>query len=225
MKNTAKMFGFIALIAVIGFFMAGCGLFNEVENVSKFHLWVEGGTGGGDYEKGTTVNITATVPSGKQFEEWTVYSMSNQNLNNVLANKNSPNTTVTMPDASITVTAHFKEGPNTSLNGDWGYNEEVITINGSTGVYKSITFSDKTWLSAKDKGFVKVGDQRLKNLTSTGNLTWSGQMLIVNFNESSPDTATGVNWSDVTIKMSTNGQTITCYVPNTVDVLVSYTRK
>ena len=68
--------------------------------VSLPTLTVVNGTGGGKYAAGTVVNISATVPEGQHFYGW---------IGGVeyVADVNSANTTVTMPDADVTVTAQF----------------------------------------------------------------------------------------------------------------------
>jgi len=100
---------------------------------------------------------------------------------------------------------------NTSLDGVWAMNgvDPVITINGSTGIITSMKPSSGRWLDAMNKSHVKIGDQYWRNIKSSGSLKWSGQVLIVTFNTSSPNVSTGTNWRDMTITMNADGQTIT----------------
>lgn len=53
--------------------MFGCGteVLDPAENEICL-VTVIGGTGGGNYYLGDTVEVIPTVPSGKQFEHWTV---------------------------------------------------------------------------------------------------------------------------------------------------------
>jgi lysophospholipase L1-like esterase len=64
-----------------------------------FTLTVVGGTGGGDYEAGTSVNIAATEPAGSTFTEWTgdIIHLTGP----------SSSTQVIMPAYNITISANF----------------------------------------------------------------------------------------------------------------------
>jgi len=53
-----------------------------------------------------------------------------------------------------------------------------------------------------------LNEQEWKNLTSTGDLTWSGQRMGITSNSSNLNVATGITWINCTITMSANGQTI-----------------
>jgi hypothetical protein len=97
----------------------------------------------------------------------------------------------------------------TSLDRYWeGTSRLRIKISGNTAVLDWIG-TDPTWQDAEKKGFVKVGDQYWRNIKSTGNLKWSGQKLGVRANKSSPNVATGTQWSNFTFTMSADGQTLT----------------
>lgn len=80
------------------------------EDIQTYSVTVNGGTGGGSYQEGAAVAITATVPSGKVFTGWTVTAG-----NVTLADPSSATTTFTMPAQAVTVTANFK-----STSGDGG---------------------------------------------------------------------------------------------------------
>jgi len=67
-----------------------------------YHVTVKGGSGSGSYTAGAIVSITATVPSGQQFVNWTTTSSGV-----TFANANSQSTTFTMPSNTVTVTASF----------------------------------------------------------------------------------------------------------------------
>ena len=89
--------------------------------VTTYTVTVNGGTGGGSYQEGVTVTITATVPSGKQFAGWTVTSGGV-----TLADVNSAATTFTMPAGNVTVTANFEDTPPQPA-------EYTITFDGNGG--------------------------------------------------------------------------------------------
>jgi hypothetical protein len=96
---------------------------------------------------------------------------------------------------------------NTSLDGYWQRSDGLaITISGNTAV---ITWIGSTpyWVDAQKKGYVKVGDQKLRNIRSTGNLTWSMEELSITY-ETSTNVAKGTQWVNSTYTMSANGQTL-----------------
>ena len=71
----------------------------------KYTVTVSGGTGGGEYEAGTAVTITADDPaSGKSFDKWVVNSGSV-----TLADSTNSTTTFTMPAEAVSVTATYKD--------------------------------------------------------------------------------------------------------------------
>jgi len=101
--------------------------------------------------------------------------------------------------------------PAYSLDGVWEQNGGQITVSGSTGVWSRLPSLTPGSLGADaiSKGYYSVGSQVWRNLTSTGNLTWSGQIKIMQYNTSNPNVATGTVWADYTFTMSADGQTVT----------------
>jgi hypothetical protein len=108
----------------------------------------------------------------------------------VISNHTDPrvNGTYTKDGSSTTPTTY-------SLDGVWELMGVQITISGSTGVISPPT---------------EVGDLYYKELKSTGNLTWSGQVLVIieECREGGSCVARGV-WVDGTFTMSTDGLTLT----------------
>lgn len=98
----------------------------------EYTVTVNGGTGAGTYKEGASVTITATVPTGKRFVEWTSES------GITFADKTSATTTFTMPAGDVTVTANYEDI------------EYTITVNGGTGggTYKQ---GDEVTVTAEDK--------------------------------------------------------------------------
>jgi hypothetical protein len=94
-----------------------------------------------------------------------------------------------------------------TLDGDWQAGGFVISFNGNNAVFKQCSPSDVTWKDAIKKGYIKVGDQALKKIKKTGDLTWSGQIRQVQYNKSDPDVATSANFVNTTIKLSADGKT------------------
>ena len=145
MKKALKLFGIIALVAVIGFAMASCDI------------------GGDDGDDGTPTTPTTYSLDGV----WESSSGSSQ---------------VTVSGSTSNGTGVFSVYPSTG-----------------TGITQS----------AIDKGYVGVGKQYWRNISSTGTLAWSGQQIIIQYNTSNPNVAIGTDWGNVIFTMSTDGQTIT----------------
>jgi hypothetical protein len=97
---------------------------------------------------------------------------------------------------------------NLSLDGNWEAGDgTTITISGNTAVITYIG-DNPLLLDARNKGYVKIGDQKLRNIRSTGNLTWTMQELAYRYEARNPNVATGVQWENSTYTMSENGQTL-----------------
>jgi hypothetical protein len=96
---------------------------------------------------------------------------------------------------------------NTSLDGWWIADSGLtIIISGNTGTFLYIG-SSPVWQSAQNKNLIKGGDQKLRNIRSTGNLTWTMEELGVDYNPSTY-VATGTKWGNTTLTMSADGQTL-----------------
>jgi len=129
MKNILRA----AMAAIIGLSMVACGEHAlDTLSGSNYHVTVNDGSGTGDYPAGSTVSISAIVPSGLQFAYWTVNS-----ANATLTDANSPTTTFTMPASAVTVTANFTNGnggvvinPSSSSAGGGGYTNSSSSSNG-----------------------------------------------------------------------------------------------
>jgi hypothetical protein len=103
-------------------------------------------------------------------------------------------------------------GTTYSLDGYWelggaGYAGLIVNITGSTGVVTQINNSSNALTqSAIDKGYLKVGDQWFRNLSKTGDRTWTGQTLSIQYYTSAPNVAVSTTWGNCTITMNANGQ-------------------
>ena len=89
------------------------------------------------------------------------------------------------------------------LNGDWeltGY--FVVSFTNDVGVFKEITGGN--FKIALDKGNVRIGSQKFRNIKKAGDLKWSAQERLVLTDGS------GVlsDWADCTITMDSSGQTL-----------------
>lgn len=99
----------------------------------EYTVTVNGGTGAGTYKEGASVTITATVPTGKRFVEWTSES------GITFADKTSATTTFTMPAGDVTVTANYEDI------------EYTITVNGGTSSAPTAKYGESVTVTAEDK--------------------------------------------------------------------------
>ena len=109
-----------------------------------------------------------------------------------------------------------------SLNAEWAASNFAIRINGSTGVFTQIN-SGSGWDRVRDNGDISIGDQFLRNIQpSNEELRWTGQARIYG---SSSYRVTG--WTDVSIVMDSNGQTmrVHSYASNVVTDFITFTRR
>jgi hypothetical protein len=97
--------------------------------------------------------------------------------------------------------------PVATLDGVWVSGSATITISGSTGIFTTLFSTPANWQDAADKGYVKAGDQAVRNLKKAGDLTWTAEGLQVTYNTSTPNVATGTRWVSTTITISADGKT------------------
>jgi hypothetical protein len=89
-----------------------------------------------------------------------------------------------------------------ALDGNWRIEpagDVFIFISGNNAVFSGLYNPGGRFGSAVSKGYIKEGDQYLRNLRSTGNSIWSGQILDITYNNSNPNVATGTRWVDCTL--------------------------
>ena len=106
-------------------------------NPTVYTLTVSGGTGGGSYTAGQTVNIMVNAAQpNKIFDKWTTSNGGS------FGNASSVNTTFTMPSGAVTVTANWKDAPVTSISPATSTPDNTspppittytVTVNGGTG--------------------------------------------------------------------------------------------
>ena len=104
----------------------------------------------------------------------------------------------------VTTPAGVTQSP---LDGVWAEVNaytRTITISGNTGVFTAFG-SNALVQDGVSKGYYTIGGQYLRNLTKTGDLTWSGQELALS---GSGRNATGAYWKDAAITLSADGQTL-----------------
>jgi hypothetical protein len=96
--------------------------------------------------------------------------------------------------------------PNTSLDGTWRRGDgPVYSINGSTGVFTQMNWP--LYQNAANKGYISIGGPAFRYLSKTGDRTWTGQLMMVEFYTNAPNVAVSSSWENTTITMAANGQT------------------
>ena len=83
------------------------------------------------------------------------------------------------------------------LIGVWDRGDIRITFTENSGVITQI--NSGSWLAFLDKGLIKIGDPKFRNITRTGNLTWSCQEL---FGRSENDIPISTFWNNLTITLN-----------------------
>jgi len=102
-----------------------------------------------------------------------------------------------------------------SLNGTWACQEyrgmQITVRNNTTGYFSSLPTYNiiPSYVSAVNQGLIKVGDERWRNITNTGTLSFSAQEKLVTSDKN--DVATGTSWGNVTFTLSEDGTTLTMY--------------
>ena len=102
----------LALVMIMTAGLAACAQDDAPPEPEKYTVTVENGTGGGEFDEGTEITVTATVPEGKEFESWqsegTVVSTANPYTFTV---RKDITLTATFKDAAVTPPDPGPEGP------------------------------------------------------------------------------------------------------------------
>jgi len=226
--KSQSLLAIIAILAIIGFSMTACDLDGNNEGTNPGGLAAPVLTA--EAISSTEINLYWTAIAGAA--GYNLYgSLSSSSGFQLLGTRTTnsaghsgitspPGTTIyyrvaayssngTEGAMSNTASATTLSAGSYSLNGIWSTSSGYqVSISGSTGIVSSFGTPSAITQDAINKGYVKLGDQDLRNLTSTGNLTWSGQILVFSSNQASPNVATGTSWVSCNITMSANGQTI-----------------
>jgi hypothetical protein len=104
---------------------------------------------------------------------------------------------------------------NYSLEGTWEASDYVtVTISGSTGVLTAV--DDALYVDAVNRGFIRIGGTKFRNLTKTDDYTWEGEELTVTSNDNNPNVALATQWEDTTLTISVDGQSFQRNTPNAI---------
>ena len=108
--------------------------------------------------------------------------------------------------------------PTESLEGTWNRGDIVITFNNEVGVFTQIN-SNTDWHRVQRNGEINIGDQKIRNIRKTGNLTWTAQDL--SFNQGS---FTLSSWQNCTITLNPRGNYIRIITDGVSNPDNTYTR-
>jgi len=218
----------IALAAMIGFSMAGCDNGTTPPPYTPTNTGITPTITTSSLPNGTvgTAYSQTLMATGDTPITWSLNSGTLPTGLNLLGSGTVSGTPTTAGTFTFTVKATNFAGSDTkqlsitiaaggttnlSLDGVWELDGGMrVTVSGSTGIISSFSTTKSTITqSAVDKGYISIGSQFWRNLTSTGNLTWSGQELKILFYNSSPNVAIGTVFENSTFTLSPNGQTLT----------------
>jgi glucan-binding YG repeat protein len=145
--------------------------YKDVPAAQTYPVTVTGGSGSGDYAENAVVTITANAPAGgKVFDEWTSDDVT-------FANPNSAQTSFTMPDKAVTVTANYRDDPNgggddpnppvnpPETDDGWVYDDGVWKYYIDGEAVTGWTHDGKAWYYFDSAGVMKTGwlyDQNYK---------------------------------------------------------------
>jgi len=122
------------------------------------------------------------------------------------------------PSSYTKVTGGTQPTPTYSIDGIWESDHGiVISIYDGKAVFTNID-ALAGWKEVEKKGNIKIGDSYMRNITKTGDLTWSYENLTYL-------NGTLGSWLPGTITLNPNGQTFIGYTPNTSNPNVTFTRK
>jgi hypothetical protein len=238
MKNifnvpSVRLFGVIALAAIIGFSMAACK-----DEEDEIFLTAPTGFTATAYTPTDIIvtwnavagasgyNVYASLYSSSGFQLLGSTQKTAENCYNA-----SPNTTYYFKVAAYNANG---EGPMSnvvyattsgyySLDGVWehtrstgdiatgvtpGTQSTQITVSGSTGRLTRRSFSPVEQ-DAINKGYYNINSIMWRNLTSNGNLNWSGEEFYILVRANAPNVVSATVWVNCTITMNPDGRTIT----------------
>jgi len=136
------------------------------------------------------------------------------------------NTFITdVPASASTNTTYTRVQNNNNLDGAWirvsqsGGTSSIGTVDTIIGRDGYFTKVDGGWESVMNKGNIKIGDLHFRNITKTGERTWSYQNQLYN-----TETFVLTKWADGTITLSADGQSFTTIVPDSSSQNTTYNR-
>ena len=119
---------------------------------------VTGGTGGGSYQEGAAVTITATVPGGQQFTGWTIDP---PGVTFTSGGKNTETATFTMPANNVTAAANYKDSGSTPGGGSSGGD-------GGSSSSSAVVAPKGSYTVTGDKISQSISRSNLKGLADAG---------------------------------------------------------
>ena len=105
-----------------------------------------------------------------------------------------------------------------SIDGTWDRGDIVIKISGSRGTFTEIRHSN--WLEVSNRGNVKIGDTKYRNIKRTGDRIWVAESLLFN-----PSTFALTGWEEVTFTLGADGRTLDAYIASATNPHQTYIRR
>ena len=229
MKNVFRLIGIVALVAAIGFTFAACddednngadltpgtptGVYAYQYSDTEVHIMWNAVSGAARYKvygnlsAGGTYDYMGEVTSvGARHYGFNPSAAIGETLYYKVSAVNSYGESGLSNYASVVYVSSVVK----TLNGVWTQdnNTKVMTVSGSTATLNFFEPSGALGQSVKSKGYVKVGDQMLRSISGSGT-SWTAQWLLATYNTSNPGVATGTAWTNVTITLSNDGNTMT----------------
>lgn len=198
----------------MGFRLACPKLVNPVSNIV---IAVTNGTGSGTFAKGTIINISASVSASTELDYWEV-NPSSADLG-MLFSSNSTQTTITVPNVSVAITAHLRTKRLTlnylANSGGYLIGNTTQTVNyGSSGSNViAISQSGFAFSGWSDGG---VGSNRVELLVYTNGIYLAGfstnqvGILLINDSDTCSETSNKMEYFTLTAQPS-NGAVATIY--------------
>ena len=212
MRNIFSKFALVATLGIALAFTFSCSAVDDAINGSS------SSSGGNEQSYDYCITAAGCLPG-----PFTASTCTGQ-LSNGCPNSNgsSPSSSPSVGSSSSVKSSSSSSSSSNvtltySLDGIWENNDNkgLVTVSGSTGVVSafadvnSATGQSALMQSAMDKGYVTLNSATWRNLKSTGNLIWSGELKVLTVNKSNPNVATGVTWINATFTLSADGQTLT----------------
>ncbi len=165
------------------------GAVTEVEvpesGVSSYNLTVNGGTGGGEFEEGASVTITANEPTiGKKFSGWTIDGITGLDTTQT-------SITFNMPAGNVTATANYEDI------------EYTVTVNGGTADKTKAIYGESVTITAN----APTTGQRFAGWTIEGISGLDTTKTSLTFNMPAGNVTAFANYANIGYTITVNGGT------------------
>ena len=157
-----------------------------IPKIGTHKVTVNGGTGGGEFEEGASVTITANAPAtGKKFSGWTIDGISGLDTTQT-------SLTFNMPANAVTATANYEDI------------EFTITVNGGTADKSKAKYGETVTITAT----VPTGKRFVEWTSESGSIFTDKTNVTTTFTMPAEDVTVEATFEDETYRITvTNGTT------------------